>query len=151
MKKIYMEMIKSFKEIMKTIKNENTFSRHGNIEKGTINHGKVNENVEDIIAEMRKEYVLLKDINEFCGRFLLNNLVPFFETYRQLFHKIKESLKIKKIEFPYDINVNTLSEYVNRYNETISQDNDPVNEDIREMFDEYEGAEYGANDNDNDD
>jgi hypothetical protein len=144
--KDYMEMIAAFKKIMTAIKAEKKFSRHDNIEKRTINRRTVNDN--DIIAEMRTEYVLLTPKNKFCGEFLSNNLMPFFETYRQLFHKIKESLKIKKIEFPYDINVNTLSEYVNRYNETTSQDNGSVDKEIREMFDEYEVAEYDDNDYD---
>ena len=145
--KYYIIMIETFKIIIKAIKDETKFSRHGSIDTRAIRYRRADE--KDLIAEIRSNFSKLIGKDEFYCIFLLNNLKPLFKTYRQLLQKIKHSLKNNEDTSQYNIKEDTLSELVDSFNKTIIPYKESGNKDIREMFDENEVAEYSDNDYDN--
>ena len=147
--KYYIIMIETFKIIIKAIKDETKFSRHGSIDTRTIRYRRADE--KDLIAEIRSNLLKLTNKDEFYFIFLSSNLIPLYNTYNQLLQKIKKTLKIPAETPPYNIKKETLTSIIDFLNETTIQDNESGDNDIREMFDENEVAEYSDNDYYNDD
>ena len=138
----YMKMIKAYKSIMQFAKDETSFSRHDTIEANKENkvHGMPNH--EEIKAEMRKEFLTIDSKNDFYSKFLSNNFDRFLDIYRQLLQRIKKEFNIKLETPQYNIK-RQIDSTLDSGNKSFStQDDYSVDEEIQNMFNEYESAEY---------
>lgn len=138
----YMKMIKAYKSIMQFAKDETSFSRHDTIEANKENkvHGMPNH--EEIKAEMRKEFLTIDSKNDFYSKFLSNNFDRFLDIYRQLLQRIKKEFNIKLETPQYNIK-RQIDSTLDSGNKSFStQDDYSVDEEIQNIFNEYESAEY---------
>lgn len=127
--KFYMKMIKAYKDIMHYIKDETTFSRHGSIEPKSEDKTYNKPNNKNILTEILKDFEILsiecKD--SFYEQFLLNNILEFFDVYKQLLQQIKREFKIKLETPQYNMNKSTLENIFIKSRNSSLQGADQIN------------------------
>lgn len=139
--KVYMKMIHAFKNIMGFIKEDTIFSRHGSL--GAIKNEEVfgKPNYEEIKAEMRMEILSIHSKNEFFGNFLSSNFYEFLDIYKQLLQRIKKAFKIKLETPQYNTKRQIDSSPDSSIESNYAQNDNAVEEDVLNMFNDYETAE----------
>ena len=144
--KFYMKMIKAYKDIMHYIKDETTFSRHGSIEPNSEDKTFNKPKYKNIQTEILRDFELLstdcKDI--FYKQFLLNNILEFFDVYKQLLQQIRREFNIKLETPQYNMEKSTLekifkrscnsslrgADQVNRHKQVLAHEDQDDNESI---------------------
>jgi hypothetical protein len=144
--KFYMKMIKTYKNIMHYIKDETTFSRHDSIEPKSEVKTYNKPNYTNILTEVLKDFEILsiecKD--SFYMQFLLNNILEFFDVYKQLLQQIQREFKINLETPQYNMNKSTLvnifikscnsslrgANQVNRHKKVLAHEDQDGNESI---------------------
>ena len=144
--KFYMKMIKTYKNIMHYIKDETTFSRHDSIEPKSEVKTYNKPNYTNILTGVLKDFEILsiecKD--SFYMQFLLNNILEFFDVYKQLLQQIQREFKINLETPQYNMNKSTLvnifikscnsslrgANQVNRHKKVLAHEDQDGNESI---------------------
>lgn len=139
--KVYMKMIHAFKKIMEFIKDETTFSRHSSL--GAIKNDGIygQPSYEEIKAEMQMELRSINSKNEFFSNFLSSNFDGFSDIYKQLLQRIKKEFKIKLETPQYNMKRQIDPSPDSSIESDYAQNDNTVEEEILNMFNDYETAE----------